>query len=332
MAIRIGINGFGRIGKQVCRLALSEPNLKVVHINDKMNSELMAHLLRYDSIHGQYLADIQYDSDSLTVDGQRIAVTNCSLPEEIAWRDNGVDIVVDSCGKFKKHSALEPHLRNGAKKVILSCPPDEPELTRAVVLGVNGKSILPSDRIISNTSCTTNCAAVTLKVLIDAFGVRRAFMNTVHPMTNNQNIQDGFHGDFRRARAAINNIIPTTSSAITTVPIVLPELAGIFDGFATRVPVPDCSFVEITAQLNTKVTPEIVNKAYETAANGALNGILSYCTAPIVSSDINNDPHSAIFDALATKVIGGDLVQILAWYDNECGYSARIIDLIKHIS
>lgn len=332
MAVKIGINGFGRIGKLVFRLALNTPGLEVVHLNDKMTTDLMAHLLKYDSVHGKFDANINYDSNHLSVNGKDIFVSNYTSPAEIPWNETGANIVVDSSGKFKTKQLLEPHFNGGVKKVILSCPSSDNSVDKTVVMGVNNNEILPTDRIISNASCTTNCVAVALKVLKNEFGVKRAFMNTVHPTTNNQNLQDGFHSDFRRARSAINNIIPTTTSAIKTIHLLFPEMKEIFDGFATRVPVADCSFVEFTAQLGKNVSKQEINDAFKHYADNELKNYLEYCDDPIVSSDINNNYHSAIFDSLATKVIGGDLIQILAWYDNECGYSARIVDLIKYIS
>ncbi len=333
MAIRIGINGFGRIGKYVFRLAVETPGIEVVHLNDsKMDTRLMAHLLKYDSVHHRFGADIGFDENHLYVNGSKIAVTNSASPSEIPWQQSGVDVAVDSCGKFKERKTLQGHLDNGVKKVILSCPPADGSIDRTIVMGANHTEIAPTDRIISNASCTTNCVGIMLKVLRDEFGIKRAFMNTVHPTTNNQNIQDGFHSDYRRARSAINNIIPTTTSAIKTIHIIYPDMKDIFDGFATRVPVADCSFVELTAQLNKNVTVGEINDAFRKHSTGALRDYLEYCNEPIVSTDVNNNTHSAVYDELATKVIGGDLVQVLAWYDNESGYSARIIDLAKYIS
>lgn len=213
--------------------------------------------------------------------------------------------------------------------MILSCPADDDSIDRSVIMGVNHKELRSSDRLISNSSCTSNCVAIMLKVLKDEFGIRKAFMNTVHPFTNNQNLQDGYHTDFRRARSAMNNIIPTTSSAIRIIPIIMPDLKGIFDGFATRVPVADCSFVELTAHLSADVSVNEINSVFKKNSQGELKDYLEYCEDPIVSSDVNNNRHSAIFDALSTKVLGKDLIQILAWYDNEIGYSSRLIDLLK---
>lgn len=331
MSVKIGINGFGRIGKMVFRLMEGRSDMEVTHINDKMDTRLMAHLLKYDSIHGRFAAEIDCDETHVIVNGRKILVTNFPTPEEIPWEKTGVSYVIDSCGRFKTREKLQGHLRGSVKRVILSCPPDDASIERTIVMGVNEHTISEKDDIISNASCTTNCIAVMLKVMHDEFGIARGFMNTVHPTTNNQNLQDGFHADYRRARSAIANIIPTTSSAVRAVHLVLPEMRNIFDGFATRVPVADCSFVELTAELHHPTTAHDIREAFRRYAAGPLDGILEFSNDPLVSSDITNNPHSAIFDALATKVIGGNFVQILGWYDNECGYSSRIIDLLKYV-
>ncbi|OGU59079.1 MAG: type I glyceraldehyde-3-phosphate dehydrogenase [Ignavibacteria bacterium GWF2_33_9] len=332
MSVKIGINGFGRIGKLVFRLIESNPELEIVHINDKMEIDLMAHLLKYDTLHGKFDGTIEIKDNYLIVKGSKVLVTKQESPDIIDWHSSGADIVIDSSGKFKTRDILSKHLQNGAKKVILSSPPTAGEDIKTIVMGVNNSIIENYDDIISNASCTTNCISTVLKVLLDNFGIENAFMNTVHPFTNNQNLQDGYHKDFRRARSAYGNIIPTTTSAVKTSVIVLPELKGKFDGFATRVPVADCSYVELTAQLSSKVTVEMINNAFRTASEGHMQKYLEYCEEPIVSSDITNNTHSAIYDALSTKVLGGNFVQILAWYDNESGYSNRIIDLIKYIT
>lgn len=331
MAIKIGINGFGRIGKMVFRLAENDPHVQVTHINDKMDIRLMAHLLKYDSIHGRFNANISIKDDNhLMVNKKEIFVTNEMSPVDIPWSKTSVDVVVDSSGHFKTADKLQAHLQQGVQRVILSCPPDDNSIQRTVVMGVNHKLITSDDRIISNASCTTNCIAVALKVLNDEFGIVRGFMNTVHPTTNNQNLQDGVHSDYRRARSAMNNIIPTTSSAVKTTKLVIPEMTNIFDGFATRVPINDCSFVELAAELHQQVTTRNIKDAFMRHAEGDLKPYLEYTEDPIVSSDITDNPHSAIFDALSTKVIGGNFIQLLVWYDNEYGYSSRIIDLIKY--
>lgn len=332
MAIKLGINGLGRIGKLVLRLAHAHCGIEVVQINDMMGTELMAHLIVHDSLHGPFAHHVDYDEQHVYIDGHPILVTHEPTPNQIAARSGGgVHVVVESSGKFKTASQLEGHLRNGAQRVILSCPPDNDSIERTVVLGVNDHLLRATDRIVSNASCTTNCVALMLKVLRDDFGFVRGFMNTVHPATNNQNLQDGYHADPRRARCAINNIIPTTSSAIGTVERVMPELQGRLDGFATRVPVAGCSFVELTAELSRSTSAQELNEAFRQQAQGPLSPYLEYTEAPLVSSDITNNPHSAIFDALSTKVLGGNLVQLLAWYDNEYGYASRIVDLVARI-
>lgn len=328
---KIGINGFGRIGKFVSRLVLLSSELELVHINDKMSPEMIAHLLKYDSIHGKFEMDVTFDDQYLYVNNHNILITNYLNHKDIPWGVNNVEVVVESSGKFKTKQLLEKHLKESVKKVILSCPPDDESIDKMVVLGVNDSILETTDTIISNASCTTNCVGVILKVLEDAFGVKQAFMNTVHPMTNNQNLQDGFHTDFRRARCAINNIIPTTTSAISAVEKIIPQLKGKFDGFATRVPIADCSFVELNAQLLKKTTVDEINHAFRQSSLGNLKPYLAFTSDPIVSSDIQSESHSAIFDALSTKVLGGDFIQILAWYDNESGYSNRIVDLINLI-
>ncbi|MCK9220523.1 MAG: type I glyceraldehyde-3-phosphate dehydrogenase [Bacteroidales bacterium] len=332
MAIKIGINGLGRIGKMVFRLACTSSEIEVVHLNDAMDISMLAHLLKYDSIHGKYSAEIEVEKGYLLVNNKRIPVSSERHPSTIPWELSGAEIVVESSGLFKTRSELNQHLRGSVKKVILTCPPGDDLIDRTIVMGVNHQQLLPSDRFVSNASCTTNCVALVLKVLNDSFGVKKAFMNTVHPYTNNQSILDGPNQDFRRARAAAVNLIPTTSSAIRSVSLVMPEMKNLFDGFATRVPVPDGSFVELTAVLNKKVTPPLVREVFQIAEKHQMKGFLEYCKDPVVSSDIINNSHSAIFDALSTKVIDGDFVQVLAWYDNEIGYSNRIIDLISYIS
>lgn len=331
MSIKIGINGFGRIGKFVFRLACETPHIEVVHVNDMMGIDMMAHLLKYDSLHGKFNSVITKNSNHIIVDNKKIIYTNNTSPTDIPWHQSGAEIIIDASGRFKNRKALQGHINNGVKKVILSCPADDDSIDRTVVMGVNNKEILPTDTIISNASCTTNCVAIMLKVLIEEFGLQYAFMNTVHPFTNNQNLQDGYHSDFRRARAAYNNIIPTTSSAIKTIHKIFPDFKNSFNGFATRVPIADCSFAELTAQTIKDVSIDSINNAFKKYSENNLKSYLEYCNEPIVSSDITNNTNSAIFDSLMTKVIDKKNIQIIAWYDNEYGYSSRIIDLIKYI-
>jgi glyceraldehyde 3-phosphate dehydrogenase len=328
---KIGINGLGRIGKLVFRLIAETPGMEVVHVNDKIDSELLIHLLKYDTVHGRFNAEISGITKGIMFNSREILVTHEHHPSHIPWSLSGAEIVVESSGKFKTMPSLQQHIRNGVQKVILTCPADDDSIDRTIVMGINHHALMSEDKVISNASCTTNCVGMMVKVLHDAFGVKRAFMNTVHPFTNNQSLLDGPHSDFRRARAAVGNIIPTTTSAIRTLPLVMPEMAGRFDGFATRVPVIDGSFVELTAETGTDVNPRIVNDAFLRASLGQLKPYLAYSEDPLVSSDIISNPHSAIFDALSTKVIGKNLVQILAWYDNESGYANRIIDLLKRV-
>ena len=330
--IRIGVNGFGRIGKLVCRKALNDNSFKLVQINDRMSAEMIAHLLKYDSLHGKFEMDISFGEGYICVNDNKIVVSNYMSPSEIPWKNQAVDVVVDSSGKFKTEKTLQGHLDNGAQRVILSCPADDDSITRNVVMGVNHDIISPDDKIISNASCTTNCTAIILKVLLNSFGVKRAFMNTIHPFTNNQNLQDGYHKDLRRARSAFNNIIPTTTSAIKATELILPELKGNFDGFASRVPVADCSFIELSAQLEANVSVKEINNAFLMESNEKFKTYLEYTNEAIVSSDIQRNIHSAVFDAQLTRVIGGDFIQIVAWYDNEAGYSNRAADLIERIS
>lgn len=333
MSIKLGINGLGRIGKLVLRLTLAQNNIEVVHINDMMNTELMAHLLKYDSIHGKLNASVTFDDNHIIINDKPIRVTNATQPTEIPWEETGTEFVVDSSGRFKTYLTLEGHLKHGVKKVVLSCPPDDYSIERVVVMGVNQNTILPSDRIISNASCTTNCVAIMLKVLLNEFGIENAFMNTIHPTTNNQNLQDGYHSDYRRARSAINNIIPTTSSAVRSVHRIFPELKEKFKGFATRIPILDCSYVEVCAMLQKEVTRNDIISAFQKySSDPQMCNFLEFTQDPIVSSDITDNPHSAIFDALATQILGNRFIQILGWYDNEYGYSSRTIDLINYIA
>lgn len=332
MPIKIGINGFGRIGKMVFRLAIQDPEIEIVQVNDKMDIELLHHLIKYDSVHGRFFTDVKIENDSIIIHDRKILVTHNSQPDEIPWERSEVELVIESSGIFKTRKLMEGHLKRGVQKVILSCPTVDDTIDRTVIMGINHTDLLRSDQIISNSSCTANCVTILLKTLHEEFGILKAFMNTVHPFTNNQKLQDGYHSDFRRARSALNNIIPTTSSAIENIPFVMPEMKGIFDGFATRVPVSDCSFVELTAHLTSKVSVKKINDTFKDYSESRFKNYLEYCKDPIVSSDVKSNYHSAIFDSLSTRVLGQDLIQILAWYDNESGYSARIIDLVKFIT
>lgn len=325
--LKLGINGFGRIGKIVFRILQTHPNIEVSLINDPMPLETMVYLLRYDSIHGPFKADVKIGENGIFVNGNFIPVTTEKDPENIPWKKYGLDLILESSGKFKTRALLEKHLKAGAKKVILSCPSDEP-LDLSLVIGVNDHELKPHHSIISNASCTTNCLAPILKLIDDNLGVASGFLNTIHPYTNNQSIIDSPHAELRRSRAA-SNIIPTTSSAIQALFEIMPKFRGIFDGFATRVPVPDGSFIELCLNLETQTDVESFNQLIKTATETHLKGIVQYTIDPIVSSDVVNNTHSAVFDSLATKIVKGNFVQMIAWYDNEYGYSNRVVDTIE---
>ncbi|HEY8347935.1 MAG TPA: type I glyceraldehyde-3-phosphate dehydrogenase, partial [Symbiobacteriaceae bacterium] len=324
MTIRIGINGFGSIGRRFFRVAMNRPDLEVVAINDLTPPSTSAHLLKYDSNFGTLDADVTATEDSIVVNGKPVRVYAIREPAEIPWRDHNVDIVIESTGRFTDKNQAEVHITSGgAKKVIISAPAKNEDLT--VVMGVNHEMYDPAKHhVISNASCTTNCLAPVVKVLHEKFGVLKGMMNTVHAYTNDQVILDFPHKDLRRARAAALSIIPTTTGAAKAVALVLPELKGKLTGFALRVPTPVVSVVDFTAVVARSTTKEEVNAALKEAAEGPLKGILAYCEEPLVSMDFKGNPHSSIVDALSTMVIEGDLVKVVAWYDNEWGYSNRL--------
>ncbi|MDO8673927.1 MAG: type I glyceraldehyde-3-phosphate dehydrogenase [Dehalococcoidia bacterium] len=332
MAVRIGINGFGRIGRQVTK-AMHEryPNdLVVVAVNDLTDTKTLAHLLKYDSIYGIFDAQIAAEGDTISIDGKPIKITSQREPSAIPWGDFGVDIVVESTGIFEEASKAAGHLQRGAKKVIISAPAKGEDLT--VVLGVNDSKYDPAKHhIISNASCTTNCLAPTVKVLNDAYGVEKCLMSTIHSYTNDQKILDMVHKDLRRARAAGLSIIPTTTGAAKAVSLVIPELQGKINGMAYRVPTATVSVVDLTAILGRNVTAEEINAAYKAAAAGAMKGILDYTELPLVSIDFKGNSNSSTVDALSTMSIGGNMVKVVAWYDNEWAYSCRVADLAKMI-
>jgi glyceraldehyde 3-phosphate dehydrogenase len=332
MSIKIGINGFGRIGRNMLRAAAQDSGVEFVAVNDITDAKTLAHLLKYDSVLGVFPGDVRATSDSILVDGKSVRVLAAKDPGDLPWKDLGVEIVIESSGKFTKRPDILKHLeKGGAKKVIVSAPADDPDLT--IVLGVNEKSYDPAKHhILSNASCTTNCLAPVVKVIHEMAGVEKGFMTTIHAYTNDQKILDAPHKDLRRARAAAVSQIPTTTGAAKAVGIVLPELKGKIDGISIRVPTPDVSLVDFVAVLKTPVTAESVNAAFKAAAAGPLQGILDYTDEPLVSVDFLHNPHSGIVDGLSTKVIGGQLLKVLAWYDNEWGYSCRLIDLVKYIS
>ncbi len=334
MLTTVAINGFGRIGRQIFRLLANEPNLEVLAINDLTDAETLAHLLKYDSVHGRFEGKVEAGEDSLKVDGKTVKVLKCEDPAELPWKELGVELVVESTGVFRNVADLEKHIAAGAKKVLLTVPPkNDPEgKVKLIVMGVNDAELTPDQVFVSNASCTTNCLAPVAKVLNDSFGVERGLMTTVHAYTNDQKILDLPHSDLRRARAAAVNIIPTTTGAAKAVGKVLPALAGKIDGCAMRVPVSDGSIVDLTVDLEKETTAEEVNAAMKKAAEGEMKGILEYQKDPIVSIDIVGNPSSSIFDSLATMVIGGKMVKVLSWYDNEWGYSNRCVDILKRMA
>ncbi len=322
----IGINGFGRIGRTLFRLLQNHPNITVAAINDVADAKTLAHLLKYDSIHGQLAADVTSDGDYIIINGEKVRVLNHQHPKDIHWKAYGVDLVVESTGKFKKRGDLAFHLKNGAKKVILSVPPED-ESIKMVVLGVNEGLISPEDDIISNASCTTNNAAPMIKVVHELCGIEQAYITTVHSYTSDQRLHDGPHRDLRRSRAAAQSIIPTTTGAAKALTKIFPDLSDVIGGCGIRVPVPNGSLTDITFNVKKETSIEEINATFKTYAENGLKNILHYTEDPIVSIDINNSYHSCTFDSLMTSVIGR-MVKIIGWYDNETGYCSRIIDLI----
>jgi len=331
MAVRVGINGFGRIGRNFLRASSTFKEIEVVAINDLTDAKTLAHLLKYDSVHGIFNADVREADGEISVNGKKIKVFALTEPEKIPWGDLGVDIVLESTGRFTDRAGAEKHLKAGAKWVIISAPAKDPDIT--ICMGVNEGSLEPSKhKIISNASCTTNCLAPVAKVLNDKFGIQRGLMTTIHSYTNDQRILDLPHKDLRRARAAAMNMIPTTTGAAKAVGLVLPELKGKLDGMAIRVPTPNVSVVDLVAEVKVDVTSEAVNSALKEASEGPMKGILAYTEEPVVSIDFNGDGHSSIVDATVTKVLESRMVKVLAWYDNEWGYSSRVRDLIIYLS
>lgn len=331
MAVKMGINGFGRIGRNVFRAALNNPEVEVVAVNDLTDANMLAHLLQYDSVHGKLDAEVSVNGNNLVVDGKEIKVLSERDPAELGWGDLGVEIVVESTGRFTNRADAAKHLEAGAKKVIISAPAKEEDIT--IVMGVNhDKYDAASHHVISNASCTTNCLAPFAKVLNDKFGIKRGMMTTVHAYTNDQQILDLPHKDYRRARAAAESIIPTTTGAAKAVALVLPELKGKLNGMAMRVPTPNVSIVDLVAELEKDVTVEEVNAALKEAAEGELKGILAYSEEPLVSRDYNGSTHSSTIDALSTMVMEGRMVKVVSWYDNETGYSNRVVDLAAYIA
>lgn len=332
MALKVGINGFGRIGRPVFKIAMEKfgEDAEIVLINDLTDTKTLAHLLKYDSTYGRYDRDVQAKDHSIVVDGNEIEICAETKPENIKWGEYGVDVVVECTGRFTSKEAALAHVAGGAKKVIISAPAKNEDIT--IVMGVNEDKYDPEKHvIISNASCTTNCLAPVAKVLHENFGIVKGLMNTIHSYTNDQRILDLPHSDLRRSRAAALSIIPTTTGAAKAVALVLPELKGKLTGLSMRVPTPTVSVVDLVVDLERNVTVEEVNAAFKRAAENELKGILDYCDAPLVSIDFKQDPHSSILDALSTMVIQDNMLKVIAWYDNEWGYSNRVVDLIKYI-
>ena len=328
MAVKVGINGFGRIGRLVFRELLTRDKFEVVHINDITDAKTLAHLLKYDSVHGKFNGEVRAKDGAIVVNGKEIEVSAERNPANLPWKELGVEAVIESTGVFRKRAEVAQHLEAGAKKVLLTVPAKD-EIDATIVIGVNDDTLKDEHKIVSNASCTTNCLAPLVKVLHDNFGITRALMTTVHSYTNDQRILDLPHKDLRRARAAGMSIIPTTTGAAKAVGKVIPELNGKLDGMAMRVPTPDGSVVDLVAQLEKFVTKEEINAAMKEAAQGKLKGILEYSEEPLVSTDIIGNRHSSIFDALSTQVMEGNLVKVISWYDNELGYSVRVVDLLS---
>ena len=327
--MRVGINGFGRIGRSVFRVLNNRDDIDVVAINDIFDKDALTYLLKYDTVMGRFPGDISLDSDILSAGNQKVKLIAERVPEELPWGELGVDIVIESTGIFRMKSQLESHLNAGAKKVILTVPAKD-EIDYTVVLGVNDQGLKPEHRIVSNASCTTNCLAPMAKVLNESFGIELGVINTIHAYTNDQRLADVPHSDWRRSRAAAENVIPTTTGAARAVGVVLPELNGKLDGIAMRVPVPDGSVVDFNVRIKVDVTVDQVNDAVRSASeSGSLKNILEYSTLPVVSSDIIGNSHSSIFDAPFTRVIEGNYIKTLNWYDNEWGYSNRVVDLVS---
>jgi glyceraldehyde 3-phosphate dehydrogenase len=327
MAIRIGINGFGRIGRNVFRILHARDDLEVVLINDLAAPESLAHLLKYDTVMGRFKGTVSAGEGGLVVDGDAVRVTAERDPKNIPWKDAQVELVIESTGIFRERAQIAAHLDAGASKVVLTVPPKD-EIDAMVVLGVNDDVLKAEHRIISNASCTTNCLAPVAKVLLDSFGIKRGLMTTIHAYTNDQRLADMIHKDLRRARAAAQNIIPTSTGGARAVGKVIPELAGKLDGMAMRVPVANGSVVDLVAVLDREVSVAELNAALKAAAEGPMKGILEYTEDPIVSSDIVGNPHSSVVDGLATMVIDANMVKVISWYDNEWGYSNRVVDLL----
>ncbi len=331
MAVKVAINGFGRIGRLVFKVLQNEKDIDVLVINDLTDTKTLAHLLKYDSVHGRFPVPVKAEGEYLVVDQRKIKILSERDPSQLPWKDMGIDFVIESTGVFRDRQKLSLHLQAGAKKVILTAPAKD-ELDNTVVMGVNDQTLTPDQKIVSNASCTTNCLAPVVKVLYENFGLKRGWMTTIHAYTNDQQILDLPHKDLRRARAAAANIIPTTTGAAKATGLVIPDLKGKLDGIAVRVPVADGSLVDLVAELEKDVSAEEINSAMKKAAESDLKGILEYCVDPIVSSDIIGNNYSSIFDSLATRVMDKNLIKVISWYDNEWGYSVRTVDILKKMA
>ena len=333
MGVRVGINGFGRIGRNVVRAAvlMEQRAIEFVAVNDITDTKTLAHLLKYDSVHGRFKGTVEIKGDSLVINGGAVKVTAIREPEKLPWKDLGVELVLESTGRFTDRETAAKHLEAGAKKVVISAPAKGEDIT--IVWGVNHTKYDPAKHhVISNASCTTNCLVPVVRVVLDNFGFVHGFMTTVHSYTNDQNVQDLPHKDLRRARAAALNIIPTTTGAAKATSLVIPEVKGKIDGIALRVPTADVSLVDLTAEVTKKTTPEEVNAAFRAASQGALKGVLDVSDEPLVSSDYIGSRYSSVVDSLSTQVIDGTLVHVSSWYDNEMGYSARCVDLLAYLA
>jgi glyceraldehyde 3-phosphate dehydrogenase len=331
MAAKIAINGFGRIGRNVLRAARGTAEIEIVAINDLTDAATLAHLLKYDSVHGTFAAEVRTEGEALVVDGRRIQVLKEKDPAALPWKSLGVDIAVESTGRFTDRDKAEAHLQAGARKVVVSAPGKNADIT--VCLGVNEGGYDPAaHHVISNASCTTNCLAPVAKVLLENFGIVKGMMTTVHAYTNDQQILDLPHKDLRRARAAAMSMIPTTTGAAKAVGLVLPQLKGKLDGISVRVPTPNVSLIDLVVETEKQTTIDAVNAALKQAAEGPLKGIMEYCDLPLVSRDFNGNPASSIIDAQSTNVIGGNLVKVMSWYDNEWGYSNRLLELVRFVA
>lgn len=329
--IKIGINGFGRIGRNLFRLLADHPTIEVVAINDIADATTLSHLLKYDSIHGKFSHSVRPTGNGIDVNNKIIPILNKDTPEKIPWEDYGVEYVIESSGKFKTSAQLTPHLRNTVKKVILAVPPEDDSI-KMVVLGVNEHILDGSESIISNASCTTNNAAPMLDVIHKNFGVKHAYISTIHSYTSDQSLHDRPHRDLRRSRAATQSIIPTTTGAAKALTKIFPDLRDVIGGCGIRVPVPNGSLTDMTLNVDTPTTIDEVNSVFKKASETYLKGFLAYTEEPLVSIDIIGEPYSCVFDSQMTSVIGGDLIKLIGWYDNEIGYSSRLIDLISFIS